>query len=280
MKKVLAIGAIMLLTAAISIALFDYFTGDPSYPESVIQTKFYSTILGEEREVIIHLPRNCDSTKKYPVMYVLDGSSEDGHVANKFDILSTAGYAPPAIVVGIPNMSGENRQRNMTPPYMRMDIDKKDSPLGGADKFLSFMESELFPFIENKYPASPVRLFYGNSRGGLLVMYSLLHKPDLFQARFCFSPAFWRDDNMIVSKAADFLSAKDTLHTFLYMSMGAKEVDKMKNGFDSMTRVFKEKAPIGLVWHSEYTANADHQDNAQISATIGIGRWSEYLKTK
>jgi predicted alpha/beta superfamily hydrolase len=280
MKKVLAIGAIMLLTAAISIALFDYFTGDPSYPEGVIQTKLHSNILGEEREVIIHLPRNHDSTKEYPVMYVLDGSSEDGHVANKFDILSTAGYAPPAIVVGIPNMSGENRQRDMTPPYMRMDIDKKDSPLGGADKFLSFMESELFPFIENAYPASQIRLFYGNSRGGLLVMYSLLHKPDLFQARFCFSPAFWRDDNMIVSKAADFLSANDTLHTFLYMSMGAKEVDKMKNGFDLMTRVFKEQAPIGLVWYSEYTPNADHQDNARISASIGIGRWSEYLKNK
>ena len=85
---------------------------------------------------------------------------------------------------------------------------------------------------------------------------------------------------MIVSKASDFLSAKDTLHTFLYMSMGAKEVDKMKNGFDLMTRVFKEKAASGLVWYSEYTANADHQDNAQISASVGIGRWSEYLKTR
>jgi predicted alpha/beta superfamily hydrolase len=111
-------------------------------------------------------------------------------------------------------------------------------------------------------------------------MYSLLHKPGLFQARFCFSPAFWRDDNMIVSKAADFLSAKDTLHTFIYMSMGEKEVDKMKNGFDSMTRVFKEKAPIELVWCSEYTAHADHQENAQISASIGIGRWSGYLTNK
>jgi hypothetical protein len=177
-------------------------------------------------------------------------------------------------------MGLENRQRDMTPPYMRMDIDKKDSPLGGADKFLSFMQSELFPFVEKNYPASPVRLFYGNSRGGLLVMYSLLHKPGLFQARFCFSPAFWRDDNMIVSKAADFLSANDTLHTFLYMSMGAKEVDKMKSGFDRMTKAFQENAPAGLIWHSEYTPNADHQDNARISASTGIGKWSEYLKAK
>lgn len=278
MKKILTLAAIMLITAAISIALFDYFTGDSSYPEGVMQTTLYSNILSEKRELIIHLPRNHDSTKKYPVMYVLDGSSEDGHVANKFDILSTAGYTPQAIVVGIPNMGLENRQRDMTPPYMRMDLEKEDSPLGGADKFLSFMEAELFPFIEKNHPASPVRLFYGNSRGGLLVMYSLLHKPDLFQARFCFSPAFWREDNMIVSKAADFLSATDSLHSFFYMSMGENEVDKMKSGFDSMTKVFQEKAPTGLVWHSEYTPNADHQDNARISVSIGIGRWSEYLK--
>jgi hypothetical protein len=168
MRKLPALGAVILLTSIISIALFDYFTGEPYYPESVIQTKFYSNILGEEREIIIHLPRNHDSTKKYPVMYVLDDSSEDGHVANKFDILSTAGYTPQVIVAGIPNMGEENRQRDMTPPDMRMDREKKDSPLGGADKFLSFMESELFPFIENTYPASPVRLFYGKSRGGLL----------------------------------------------------------------------------------------------------------------
>ncbi len=279
MKKMLALVALILFTSASSIALFDYLTGESDYPESVIQTKLHSDILGEERELIIHLPRNHESTKKYPVMYVLDGSSEDQHLADKFDILSTAGYVPPVIVVGIPNMGEESRQRDMTPPDMRMDVEKKDSPLGGADRFLSFMESELFPFIENAYPASPVRLFYGKSRGGLLVMYSLLHKPELFQARFCFSPAFWRDDNMIVSKVADFLSANDTLHTFLYMSMGAKEVDKMKSGFDRMTKAFQEKAPVGLVWHSDYTPNADHQDNARISASIGIGRWSEYLKT-
>lgn len=278
MKKILALGLLILITSVTSVILYDYFTGNPTYPKSVIQTKLYSRILGEEREVNIHLPRNYDSTKKYPVLYVLDGTSQDKHIANKFDILSTLGYTPKAIIVGIPNMSAENRQRNLTPPYMRMDIDKKDSPLGEADKFLSFMESELFPFIENNYPASQIRLFSGNSRGGLLVMHSLLYKPDLFQARFCYSTPFWREDNIIVSKVSDFLRSKDTVSTFLYMSVGEKETENIRNGFDRMTRTFKEKAPSGLIWYSDYTANAEHQDNAQVSATIGIGRWSEYLK--
>src|SRR5262245_43239673 len=52
-------------------------------PESVniVQTSIRSTILDEDRRVIIHLPRNYskDSAQKYPVMYVLDGTSQDDH---------------------------------------------------------------------------------------------------------------------------------------------------------------------------------------------------------
>jgi len=118
MKKLLALGLLISITSVISIILHDYFTGDPTYPQSVIQTKLYSSILAQERELIIHLPKNYATTKKYPVMYVLDGSSQSMHIANKFDILSSVGYTPETIIVGIPNMSEENRQRNLTPPYI------------------------------------------------------------------------------------------------------------------------------------------------------------------
>ena len=212
-------------------------------------------------------------------MYVLDGSSQDKHLANKFDILSSAGYVPETIVVGIPNVSGKGRQRDYTPPYMKMDIDEKDSPLGEGDQFLSFMEKELFPFIEKNYSTSKTRSLAGNSRGGLLVMYSLLYKPDLFKARFCFSPAFWRDDNLIVKKVSDFLNKNENLNSFLYLSMGDKENEKMKNGFNEMTITLSKNENDQLVWYSEFTKNADHQNNAEISASVGIRKWAEYLKT-
>ncbi len=37
-------------------------------------------------------------------MYVLDGSSQDKHIANKFDVLSSADYVSETIVVGIPKV--------------------------------------------------------------------------------------------------------------------------------------------------------------------------------
>jgi predicted alpha/beta superfamily hydrolase len=287
MKKrsiVALIVALIPFTAGLTFIISsDYFTGhfpwDSSSAEGVIHTKLYSAVLGEEREVIIHLPPNYDSTTTYPVMYVLDGSSEDRPIADKFDVLSTVGYTPKTIVVGIPNMTAENRQLNLVPPFMRIDPEDNNSPFGGADQFLSFMETELFPFIENNFSGSQDRLFTGNSRGGLLVMYSLVHKPDLFQARFCYSTPFWRQDNILVSKVSEFLSSTDTLNTFLYMSAGANENENIRNGLTRMTKTFNEKSPVGLIWHSDVTPNAVHQNNARISATIGIGKWSEYVNT-
>lgn len=279
MKKVFVIGITILLTSAISIVLFSYLTGNPTYPKSVVRTTIYSEILNEEREIIIHLPRYYDKNEEYSVMYVLDGSSQDKHIANKFDILSTAGYVPETIIVGLPNVSGKGRQRDYTPPYMRMDIDEKDSPLGRGDQFLSFMEREIFPYIEKNYSVSKIRSLAGNSRGGLLVMYSLLYKPDLFKGRFCFSPAFWRDDNLIVKKTSEFLVTNQHLNSFLYLSIGNEENDKMKNGFNEMTKTLNQEQNGQLVWYAGLTKNADHQNNAEISASVGIRKWSDYLKT-
>lgn len=279
MKRILTFVLVIAISAFLSIFTFVYLTGDESdYPKSVIQLKLFSDILGEEREIIIHLPRNYDSTMTYPVMYVLDGGSQDMHIASTFDVLTTAGYSPKTIIVGIPNMTGENRERNLTPPYMRMDNDDENSKLGEADKFIAFMESELFPFIEGKYHASQIRLISGNSRGGLFVMYSLVYKPDLFNARFCFSTPLWRQDNILVSKVDNFLNSTDTLNTFIYMSAGENETANIKNGLSKMTRTLQEKSPVGLVFHSDYTPDAVHQDNAILSVPTGIARWSEYIK--
>lgn len=279
MKKALTFGITVLIASVVSIVLFSYLTGDPTYPESVLQLKIHSKILNEKREVIIHLPVDYDEKKKYPVMYVLDGSSQDKHIANKFDILSSAGYVPETIVVGIPNVSGKGRQRDYTPPFMKRDIDEKDSALGAGDQFLSFMEKELIPFIEKNYSVSENRTIAGNSRGGLLVMYSLLYKPDLFKGRFCFSPAFWRDDNLIVEKVSDFLATHKNLSSFLYLSLGALENEKMKKGFNEMTKALSEKENGQLIWYSDFTKTADHQNNAELSASVGIQKWADYIKT-
>lgn len=279
MKKFALVTTIILITASITaIAVFGYLTSTPAYNESVIQTEIYSNILQEKRPIAIHLPRGYNPDKNYPVNYVLDGTSLDIPITKTFDILSTAGYVPKTIIVAIPNLSGKSRQRDYTPPHMRMDIDIKNGELGEGDKFLSFIQKELIPYVDKNYSTSNTRLFSGYSRGGLLVMYSLLQKPNLFEAHFCFSPAFWRENDLIVSKAKDFFKSTDTLNTFLYMSLGSEENDKMRSTFDKMTKVLKEKAPVGVAWYSEIIPGADHHSTDELSIPSGIGKWSKHIK--
>jgi predicted alpha/beta superfamily hydrolase len=256
-------------------------TPTPSTPESdrVIQTNIHSTIMDEDRRVIIHLPRNYskDIAQKYPVMYVLDGTSQDDHTADKITVLSDAGLAPAAIVVGLPNTRG-NRERDQTPPFMRRDVNDEKSLYGAGDKFLSFIEKELIPFIDSRYRTSGYRTLSGNSRGGLFVLYSLMERPGLFQAWFCYSTPVWRFENLMVSRMSEFLTGSSGLKGFLFISVGDKETEQMIGGFTKLVAVLKKNRGKQFRWVADQTPHAIHQDNALISTSKGLAEWGRYLK--
>jgi predicted alpha/beta superfamily hydrolase len=252
----------------------------PPESNNIIQTNIHSTILGEDRRVIIHLPRNYSKdAQKYPVMYVLDGTSQDGHTADKINVLSDAGLVPAAIVVGLPNTRG-NRERDQTPPFMRRIVDDEESAYGAGDKFLSFIEKELIPFIDNNYRTSGYRTLSGNSRGGLLVLYSFMEKPALFQAWFCYSTPVWRFENLMVNKMSQSLLASSDLRGFFYISVGDKETDQMIGGFNKLVDVLRKHRKKQFRWVADHTPYAVHQDNALISTSKGLTEWGKYLAAK
>lgn len=253
--------------------------GEKDGPQPITST-LHSAILNEDRKVIIHLPRNyaLNTTDKYPVMYVLDGTSQDQHTADKITVLSDAGLVPDAIVVGIPNTRG-NRDRDQTPPFMRTSVDDANSPLGGGDRFLSFIEQELIPSIDSNYRTSGYRTLTGNSRGGLLVLYSLFEKPNLFQARFCYSTPVWRFDDMMIKKMIAFLGSPTHVKGFLFMSAGAKENEGIVGGLARITEALKKNKKQELKWATYSTPHAVHGNNARISTSKGLVEWGAYLKT-
>jgi len=275
-----------IIRATFASAMFAFFcsflTEIPVYAGEVVKAKIKSEVLGQEREIIIHLPKNYDvkAKKRYPVMYALDGSFLSNPIAAKIDVVSGGGFVPETIVVGIPNMTAENRQRGLLPPYMKADLEVENSPLGRADKFLTFIETELMPYMKNSYKVSNLKAISGHSRGAVLVLYSLLAKPTLFQARFAYSPAVWREDNLLVAKTKEFLASPNKTKTFLYMSLGEKENDIMKSGFVALTQTLTKNSPKKIVWYSEYTKDAMHQNNPELSISRGLEKWGEYLKKK
>lgn len=261
--------------------LAGWYFGQGDYPEGTIVSTLRSGVLDEDREILVHLPVGYDDEpgRRYPVIYVLDGSSQDIHTASTSALMARLGLMPPLIVVGIPNVSGEGRQRDYTPPTMAMDLDIEDSPRGGADRFLAFLKTELIPDIERRHRTTSERMLAGHSRGGLFVTWSLTADPDLFQARFAHSPALWRDDTAIAGMLDPYLTATPGLASFFYMSLGTKENAEMTAGFERVRAVLESRAPNGLRWRADLVPGAVHGNNGEWATPLGFrtyyGGWEE-----
>jgi len=132
---------------------------------------------------------------------------------------------PEIIVVGIgyPVQSYADwlrlRARDLTPTAM------DEIPLsGGADRFLSFLRTELLPYIESSYRAdSTNRAILGYSYGGLFVLYSLLSQPGLFRRYAASSPSVDWDGQFLMKLEADYASHHRALPATLFMSTGSLE---------------------------------------------------------
>jgi hypothetical protein len=116
------------------------------------------------------------------------------------------------------------------------------------------------------------------SRGGLFVLYSLIERPALFQARFYYSSPVWRFDNLMVNKMSQFFRGSHVVEGFLYVSVGDKETDQMVGGFTKLADVLRKNRNKRFRWVADRTPYAVHQDNALISTSKGLSEWGKYLK--
>lgn len=236
------------------------------FPENWVVEAMVSAKLGEKRPYAVVLPESYkkDSTRRYPVFYVLDGGQVK-HTSTTAAALAREGAMPEIIAVGIPNTSRQNRERDLTPPFLQRDIAQPDSPHGEGDRFLEFLKTELIPTIERDYRTGPVRALIGNSRGGLLVFYSLIVEPNLFQARFAFSTPAWRADAITLTKLKDALQSQPFDSTFFYMAVGSEENENILSSYHKAVTMLKDHAPKNLRWQATLTPGAKHQDNAELA---------------
>ena len=108
-------------------------------------------------------------------------------------------------------------------------------------------------------------------------MYSLLHNPELFQYRLAFSTPVWRGDSILVQKLDDFFVSRNSIESFLYMSVGENETDRMKGGVSKMKEILMKRR-ASAQWRVSSTKNADHSTNATTSMPEAIDFWMNSRK--
>jgi predicted alpha/beta superfamily hydrolase len=124
-----------------------------------------SKVLSEARQILVRLPASyATSDRPYIVLYMTDGDRQLPHTASTIDFLVREGRMPEVIMVGISNT---DRTRDLTPTHVDAPIfgnNRFRTPTsGGADNFLSFVETELVPYIEKNSRTRPYPFSRGRS---------------------------------------------------------------------------------------------------------------------
>jgi predicted alpha/beta superfamily hydrolase len=195
-----------------------------------------SAILGEDREVWVYVPTSSGDKTRYPVMYLLDGKDFFHSMTGMVAEMGSVGKMPKMIVVGI---LSKDRGSELTPTPSKFSRDGMVDPdfgnSGRGEKFISFIQKELMPFVESRYRTAPYRMLVGHSLGGLTVLNALVHHPALFNAYVAIDPSVWWDGHLITKQAQKALSQKDYATKSLYYAAS----NTMEKGMDTV-RVIKD----------------------------------------
>src|SRR6476646_1789504 len=160
----------------------------PPAPERIT---IHSNVLNEDRPILVRMPAAAQGKKnKYPVLYLADGDGHINEVGAIIDFLASQNRCTPIMIVGIPNT---DRTRDLTPT--RADAKGPDGAIiqafptsGGGDKFLEFIQTELFPEFEERYPTQSYRIFDGLALGDLRAIHALIAHHNMFNAYMAVSP--------------------------------------------------------------------------------------------
>ncbi|MEP7124319.1 MAG: alpha/beta hydrolase-fold protein [Byssovorax sp.] len=225
---------------------------------------FHSSILGEDRTILVHTPASYKKGKAaYPVLYLLDGDENFHHTTGITAFLSERGRAPEMIVIGVAS-TADGRERDLTPTVL------KDHPGGGgAGKFLSFLKDELRPHVEGAYRTQPFRILVGHSHGALFALHALTTAPDTFNAYIAMSPSLPWDDETLLHGAEKAFASHPDLQAFLYLTTG-NEGGKMLEDVTSFAAILKARAPKGLEWSFKHMDQETHMSLPHRSTYDGL----------
>lgn len=217
----------------------------------------HSDILNESRKIYVQLPDgyNAESSYKYPVVYILDGENLLNALYTVHHFYS-GGFMPEMILIGISNDA--NRTRDLT--TSAVDDPWINGESGGADVFMKFIEAELIPFVETKYPVTDYRTLIGHSYGGLFTINALINHSQLFENYIAIDPSLDWDDQLLLKQSKDKMTSENFEKKGLFMSLGGQLHPSNKS--ITIDNVMNDTSPATLFARSNIEFSALVKSNA------------------
>jgi predicted alpha/beta superfamily hydrolase len=222
----------------------------------------------------------------HPVVYVLDGNGFVGMAAQTVGPLVFGRELPPMIVVGIgyevasPMEVVALRTRDLLPTPVEGFAERMAAqgfPLpegvgpGGANAFLRFIDDELKPYLEARYPIDRGdQTLVGDSYGGTFALHVLFHSTDSFDRYVIGSPAADWDDGILFDDLAAYARSKRALPVELFLSAGELELENgIREATERMIAALEAEDFEGLEMKTHVFPQETH--NSVIGATLSRG---------
>lgn len=234
-------------------------------------------VIGEKYVIQVGLPIGYTSThKSCPVLYVLDGDKSFGMTKEIADWLMWSNEIKNIIVVGISYGQGmeawwSKRARDYTPGKDTI-FGKDFRNAGGADNFIKFIKTELFPVINKTYRTNPdSSAISGLSFGGLLSSYILFTQPEMFKSYIIISPALVWNNKSILKLETDYFSIHKELNKAVYVAYGSlDDKDWVINPTNEFMNVIKMHNYKGLTFIPKIFDGETHISVFSTALTNGL----------
>lgn len=210
----------------------------PAFTHSSPQT-------GTEYAIYIHAPGAAEGPGPFPAILFLDGDDQFSPAVTAYNELRGTGAIAPLLLVGVGygasySKPANLRGRDYTPVH---HTDEPSS--GGADAFLAFVTSTLWPELERRYPIDPsFRGIGGHSLGALLVLHALFRPQPFFSHHLASAPSLWWADRAILGAIRQVREQQDRLAAKLYLSVGERDSASMTGDLTLLEQQLAEK-PFG-----------------------------------
>jgi predicted alpha/beta superfamily hydrolase len=254
--------------------------------------RLYSKNVADSFSVFVNLPNNYKPEQKanYPVVYLLDANLYFDVVAAVLNKYSEVGLAPSVILVGIgyKDFQTMDSLRNRDDTYPTAIPEYEMSVSGGADKFLSFINTELVPHIDSVYKTDTAkRVLMGHSLSGYFTVYTLLqdlsNKSSRFSSYIAASPSIHYNKYYLLNRFKALTSQHGRSKMIkAYITYGGEEdaesktdssVMKLQDLTNQLAKVLSGKHPEYVIFKSDIFSNLDHMDTQLPTFVKGL-QWT------
>jgi len=258
-KNTWGVKLVMMLLVANLMALNTVFAQEKAEPHSTEQSEpavtlgeissLQSKVLNKTVPLSIHLPANYDSSKKtYPVLYMLDSDyrARFAMLASTLDYMGESLQIPEMILIGVDLPEGN---RILLPTRENQDTTIPDG-------YIKFFETELMPYVDNKYQTAPFNVLFGASNSGFFSVYTLLNNPLLFNSYFASSPSIMVIPGVLQQKIKS--GPLKTLKENRSLHIIYSDDEEMTEIVSEFSRVVEDHKPESFTYKVDELVNQGH----------------------